>query len=285
MNVYEIVTDRILQMLKDGVVPWRQPWVTSTPKNLVSKKPYRGVNIFLLGASRFASSWWVTYKQATAKGGQVRKGEKSTPVIFWKVLDSKKKPGEKTFILRYYNAFNVTQCDNLKYPEEAESTPFNPIQECEQIVSGYANAPSFDHNGSRACYAPAIDHISMPVRESFAKVEEYYSTLFHEMTHSTGAQKRLDRKGITDPIRFASHDYSFEELIAECGAAFLCSKAGIENRTLENSAAYIASWCKKLKDEPKWIVDAAASAAKASDHILGIKYSNGETVDEEEVAA
>jgi antirestriction protein ArdC len=109
----------------------------------------------------------------------------------------------------------------------------------------------------------------MPAREAFNSVPEYYSTLFHELTHSTGAAHRLARKGVVDPIRFSSHDYSFEELVAECGAAFLCANAGIDNRTLDNSAAYIASWGRKLRSEPRWIVEAAGQAAKAADLILG----------------
>ena len=286
IKVYEIITDRILQSLEKGVVPWRMPWHTSTPRNLISKKPYRGVNVFLLGMQRFTSSYFLTYNQAKAKGGQVRKGEKSTPVIFWKVGDSKKvdpKTGKvgKFFILRFYNVFNVTQCDDIKVPVEATATEHEPIAECESIVDGWAGKPPIVHGGNRACYSPSEDLISMPERGSFGKVEEYYSTLFHEMVHSTGHKDRLAREGITNPIKFASHSYSFEELVAECGAAFLCGNAGIIDHTIDNSAAYIANWAAKLKSEPKWIVDAAGKAAKASDLILGVKEKEEEVVDEE----
>ena len=285
-KVYEIITDRILSSLEKGVVPWRMPWHTSTPRNLVSKKPYRGVNVFLLSAQRFTSSYFVTYKQAAAKGGQVRKGEKSTPVIFWKVGDSHKvdpktgKPG-KFFILRFYNVFNVTQCDGIVAPVEEGRTIHEPIAACERIVDGWAGKPPIEHGGNRACYSPSQDLISMPERGSFGKVEEYYSTLFHEMVHSTGHKDRLAREGITNPIKFASHNYSFEELVAECGASFLCGHAGIIDHTIDNSAAYIANWASKLKSEPKWIIDAAAKAAKASDLILGDAAKEEEVADEE----
>jgi antirestriction protein ArdC len=287
LNVYEIITDRILHKMAQGIVPWRQPWVGGVPKNLVSGKEYRGVNVFLLASSRFTSPYFLTYKQATGKGGQVRKGEHGTPVVFWKVGDSNKvdpatgKKG-KYFILRYYTVFNVTQCEGIEAPVGESAVKFNPIAECEQLVETYTSRPHIQHGGGRACYIPSLDHIHMPNRESFHTPEEYYSTLFHELTHSTGSESRLNRKGITDPIKFASHDYSFEELVAECGAAFLCGHTGIENKTLDNSVAYLQSWTAKLRSEPRWIVEAASQAAKAADLIRGVKASHK---DEDEEAA
>ena len=291
-KVHEIITERILDLLAKGVVPWRQPWSSSLPKSLVSGKPYRGVNVFLLGAQGYTSPYWLSYKQAQQRGGNVRKGERSTPIVFFKMLKKDnaspadiKAGRDRIPLLRYYNGFNVEQCDGIDYPKEDSGLQFNPIGACEQIVAGYQGAPPIKHGGGRACYIPSLDEINMPARESFRTEEEYYSTLFHELTHSTGAEKRLNRKGITDPIRFASHDYSFEELVAECGAAMLCAHSGIENRTLDNSAAYIAHWVAKLKSEKKWVVEAASAASKASDHIRGIKYtSTQEEADAEEAA-
>lgn len=292
MNVYEIITDRILDRLKAGVVPWRQPWRDSTgntkrrpggnwPTNLVSGKPYRGCNVFLLAMQGYQSPLWVTYKQAQAKGGQVRKGEKATPVIFWSPVEKTEADGSKRkiLLLRYYSVFNVGQCDGLAMPEapKPEATPeptepaFNPIAECEAIVKSYSDAPSLLHGGNRACYMPATDQVFMPEATAFKDREHYYSVLFHELTHSTGHHKRLARKGITALEGFGSHSYSFEELVAECGAAFLCGHAGIETTTLDDSASYIASWMRRLKDEPKWIVEAAGKAAKAADLIRGVR--------------
>lgn len=284
INVYQIITDRILEKLQAGVVPWRQPWSTSLPKNLVSKKAYRGVNIFLLSAMGFSSPYWCSYKQAAKLGGQVRKGEKSTPVVFWKVLD-KMEDGKvkKVFILRYFNCFNASQCDGLTLPPTEETRhDFQPLSECERILQQYRGAPALVEGGDRACYIPSRDIIQMPPGDRFSTTEEYYSTRFHESVHSTGAEHRLARKGITDPIRFGSHDYSVEELTAEMGAAFLCGITGIENRTLDNSAAYIASWSKKLRDEPKWLVEAGSAAQKAVDHILGVTHQNAPSKEDEE---
>ncbi len=292
MNVYEVITDRILGMLKDGVVPWRQPWAAhGAPKNLVSDKEYRGMNVLLLASQAHKSPYWLTYKQANEAGLQVRKGEKSTPVIFWKVTDKKDKPGEKGFILRYYNVFNVGQCDGLDsctllrkrvvFPGAPKVV--EPIQECDNLVKLYKTIPKVEHGGSRAYYNPSFDYIGMPAMNDFHGAEEYYSTFFHELIHSTGHKDRLDREGITNPIKFGSHDYSFEELVAECGSAFLCGKVGISNRVIENQAAYIASWSKKLRSEPRWIVEAAGKAAKAADYIQGITATKAEK-DEEEAA-
>ena len=271
MNVYQVITDRILQSLSQGVVPWRKPWVTATPKNLVSRKDYRGINVLLLGASPFESSYWLTFNQARSLGGTVKKGERGTPVVFWKISDDRDDHDEpeKRFILRYFTVFNVAQCEGIQAPAVAARPAFDPIEECERIARGFANGPGVEHGGSGACYLPALDLVRMPRGEAFTSPPEYYSTLFHELAHSTGAAHRLARKGVVDRNGFASHAYSQEELVAECGAAFLCAEAGISTDTLDNSAAYIASWSKALKSEPRWIVHAAGQAAKAADLIMG----------------
>lgn len=270
LNVYEVITERIIASLEQNIVPWRMSWKASTPKNLISRKAYRGVNIFLLNASRFSSPYWLTYKQAVGKGGSVKRGEKATPVIFWSVKDKKDDPTKKSFILRYYNCFNVSQCEGIDIPaEEGVVNTFTPIEACERIVLGYKDAPAIVHAGSHACYNPGSDEISMPVKESFESAEAYYCTLMHEMSHSTGHKSRLDREGITNPIKFASHSYSYEELIAETCASFLCGEAGILDTTCDNSVAYIKSWISKLRSDPKWIIKASGEAAKAADYILG----------------
>ena len=277
-SVYQVITDRIIATIQEtGALPWRCPWVQDTPKSLASGKPYRGVNIFLLGAQRFASPYWTTYKQAAERGGNVRKGEKASPCLFSgyfaKGEKGKLRPADKAdkaafYVVKYYSVFNATQCDGLDVPTSAVKAHFDPIEACERIVSGYPDAPPIEHGGNMACYIPSQDTIGMPRREAFRSPEEYYSTLFHEMAHSTGAEKRLARKGVVDATRFGSHAYSFEELVAECGSAFMCGEAGILNSTVDNSTAYIASWVKKLSSEPKWIVDASQQAAKAADLIL-----------------
>jgi antirestriction protein ArdC len=280
-TVYDVITNRILDSLKQNVVPWRVPWKTSAPKNYISKKPYRGINVFLLASSRFTSPWWMSYKQAASKGGQVRKGEKSTPVIFWKITDDSKDPTKKSFILRYYSVFNSTQVDGLEIPPELEVSPFSPIERCEQIVVGYKDGPPIAYGGDKAAYSPLLDAISMPAKESFESPEAFYATLFHEMTHSTGAEKRLNREGITNFDKFGSHKYSLEELVAECGSSFLCGEAGILDTTLDNSTSYIQHWISRLQSNPKWLVQAGGAAAKAADLIIG----EDDTQEEEEEAA
>jgi len=271
MNVYEIVTARILESLAMGVVPWRKPWSTDTPRNLVSGREYRGVNVLLLQANAFESPWWLTFKQAKDLRGTVKRGEKGTPIVFWKVTEEEQSNGSvsKGFVLRYFTVFNIAQTEGIEVPKAAERTSFNPIETCEEVIASYFIPPMIVHGGCHACYVPSKDEVRMPPRESFASREEYYSTLFHELAHSTGAAHRLARKGVVDATRFATHDYSFEELVAECGSAFLAAHAGIAPATLANSAAYIASWARKLKSEPRWIVEAASQAAKAADLILG----------------
>jgi antirestriction protein ArdC len=282
-TVYQIITDRILDCLSNGVVPWRKPWRTEAPKNLISGKDYRGVNVLLLHAAPFESPHWLTFNQARTLGGVVKKGERGTPVVFWKITEDREKrdrrgQAEKSFLLRYYTVFNVTQCQGVEAPPAISRPAFNPIEECDRIVRDFAGRPRIVHGGGQACYVPSQDRIQIPPRESFTSAPEFYSTLFHELVHSTGAATRLDRKGVTEPASFNSHSYSFEELIAECGAAFLCAQGGVSAATLDNSAAYIASWAKALRNDPKMIVNASGQAAKAADLILGKK---GEQVVEE----
>jgi len=281
-SVYEIVTERILEKLEAGTVPWHKPWAGGgCPQNLVSGKEYRGVNIFLLGSQGFTSPFWVTFKQAKQLGGSVRKGEHGTPCIFWKFLarDTENPVTGETEtkqipLIRYYSVFNVEQCDSISHRrlevEHDEPKPFNPIEAAEAIVSGYPEPPTIAHDGrGSAYYRPATDSIHMPKQETFDSEEHYYATLFHEMGHSTGSESRLARPGVTNPIRYGSHRYSQEELCAEMSSAFLLAEAGIDSGSLmNNSASYVASWVKALRDDKKLVVLAAAQAQRAADHIL-----------------
>lgn len=275
-KIYQLVTDRIMEQLAQGVVPWRKPWKggSEMPRNLVSGKAYRGVNVFLLHCWG-GSPWWLTYKQAEQLGGQVRKGSKGMPVIFWKMAESKEqtKDGEPKQIpvLRYYTVFNLEQIDGIDAPQEdAEPThPFTPIEAAERIMRSMPNPPPVVYNRSRAFYRPREDMVHLPERKRFEAPEEFYSTAFHELIHSTGHEKRLNRRSLTETDGFGGHEYSKEELVAEFGAAFLCGHASIEAATLANSAAYIGNWLKRLKDNRRWAIQAAGQAQKAADFILG----------------
>jgi len=283
MSVYEIITDRILGLLDNGVVPWKRPWRSQVPKNLISKKPYRGVNVLLLGSSPYPSPYWLTFNQAKALKGSVKKGEKGCPIIYWNVTEEEGEDGERSkgFILRYYKVFNVMQCEGIAIPKVETPKEVEPIAACEEIISSYPSPPRIEYGGSQAFYSPSEDRIIVPHREQFTSVEEFYSTLFHELGHSSGAEHRLARKGVLDHAGFASHAYSFEELVAEITSAFLAAEAGISASVIDNSASYIAHWSQVLRSEPKWMVLASSQASKAADMILGRSASShGEVVEE-----
>ena len=272
-TAYEIVTESIIKQLESGVAPWRKPWRTEPPTNLVSKKEYRGINIFLLASLGYGSRYWVTYRQAQTLGGSVKKGQHGSKVVFWKFDEYRKENKEtgetenrKSILLRYYTVFNLEQCDGIKSPEPHQV--IHPIEQCEHIVNSMPNPPSLEQD-SRASYRPSTDTVGMPARSAFDSSEGYYSTLFHELTHSTGHPSRVGREGIMEHNPFGSEDYSKEELVAEMGAAMLCGVAGVESRTLENSASYLQSWIIRLRSDSRLIVSAASQAQKAADYILG----------------
>ena len=277
VNVYEIVTGQILEIMEQGVIPWKKPWsARGAHRNLVSGKQYRGINVFLLSCSPFSSPWWLTFKQATEKGGKVRKGEKGRRIVFWKPLmineknpTTGKNEKKKIFMLRYYTIFNLDQVDGIEAPQEPESILLEPITEAEKIVQEMPNAPEIlEAAGDRACYYPKLDQVQMPFFQDFDESEEYYSVLFHELGHSTGHETRLARTEVQSFSKFGSEDYSKEELVAEMTAAFLCGESGILPATVENSVAYLQSWSAKFKEDQKLIVNSAAAAQRAADYIL-----------------
>jgi antirestriction protein ArdC len=271
-TVYDIITARILAELEKGQVPWRKPWRTLPPANLISKKPYRGINMFLLALGGYGSQYWLTYRQAQALGGNVRKGENGTKIVFWKFdkYETETADGEAekhtSAFLRYYTVFNLEQCDGLKALLALPAA--RPIESAEAIVAGMPNPPAFEQD-FRAAYIPSTDTVMMPSRTAFESQAEYYSTLFHELTHSTGHAKRLAREGFDRPQMFGSESYSREELIAEMGSAMLCGVAGIEQATVANSVAYLKSWIARLKSDSRLVVQAASAAQKAADYIRG----------------
>jgi len=278
IDTYQIITDRIIEQLEKGTIPWKKSWVGSgnCPKNFISKKPYNGINVFLLACVSHTSNYFLTYNQAKKIGGQVKKGEKGYPVVFWKFLDKKNNKGktDKIPLCRYYTVFNLDQCDGIKDPDvdNLNKIEFNPIEQAEKIVAGYIGKPEIKHNEQRAYYAPKLDYVNMPLPESFTSEQEYYSVLFHELTHSTGHENRLNREGITESHFFGDALYSKEELIAELGSAFLCSESGINSESVfQNSSAYINGWLKKLKQDNKIIISSAGKAQKAVDKILNRK--------------
>lgn len=286
-DVYQIITDRILDQLEQGCVPWQKPWRSVggvAPTNLHSGRPYRGINVFLLSVAPFSSPYWLTFRQAKERGGHVKAGSKGYPVVYWNWREvteettGNEEPKTKLVpFLRYYTVFNVEQTEGVAYPKpETLDNNNNSIEACEQIVANMPHRPVIRHQGDAAYYQPTADRVTMPPMGLFRSSEEYYSTLFHELTHSTGHESRLARPTLTELCPFGSTNYSKEELVAEMGAAFLCGQTGIENRTIDNSAAYIKNWLSKLRNDRKMVVCAAAQAQKAADLILGRTHEKDE---------
>jgi antirestriction protein ArdC len=273
-SVYQIVTEQIIKQLESGTAPWHKPWHCETPRNLISKKEYRGLNVLALASQGYGSPHWLTFNQAKALGAHVRKGERSTLVTFWKIgkyekqdPDSGELETRKSVLLRYYRVFNIEQCEGVSALHSTR-TVVNPIEECEGIVSQMPNSPKYEQD-ARAWYRPSTDTVGMPSRNAFNSAPEYHSTLFHELTHSTGHPSRIGREGIEKLNTFGSESYSREELVAEIGAAMLCGIAGIAPRTLDNSAAYLQSWIQILKGDSRLVISAATQAQRAADYILG----------------
>jgi antirestriction protein ArdC len=272
-KIYEMITDQIVKKLEEGTVPWRKPFRNGVAVNWTTQKPYRGINTMLLDGGEYA-----TFKQIKKASGKVKKGEKSHIVVFWKLVQVEEEEEEKEKkipLLRYYRVFEIgSQVEGLEAKRETETFRHDPIEEAEKIQSHYIDAPSFSYISGGAWYKPGLDRVNVPPKEDFENIHEYYSTLLHEMIHSTGHQKRLNREGVTNHNGFGSERYSKEELIAELGASMLCGVAGINNETIDNSASYIQSWLRALKNDKTLIVKASQQAQKASDYILGITFEN-----------
>jgi antirestriction protein ArdC len=283
-TIHRMVTDRMIAALERGTVPWHKPWhaADGRPTSMTTAQPYRGVNVFLLGLTAaeegYRSRYWGTYRQIDLLGGQVRKGEHSTPVVFWKrteVADRDRQTGEVAVrqapVLRYYRVFNAAQADHLPpqwfYPTLEQDTKIRAPQ---TVLDGYlARGPAMRHvAGDRAAYHPGADTIRLPLRSQFQSAEHYYATAFHEAAHSTGHPSRLNRPGIAAFDHFGSDRYAREELIAEMASSILCAETGIDGPDLfDNSAAYIAGWLSTLNHDRTLVIAAAAQAQRTCDLI------------------
>lgn len=295
IDPYEVVTEKIIALLEQGTAPWHQPWDNKGPAagvpfpmSMSSRRPYRGINIWLLAAAAmehgYRSPWWGTYKQITERGGQVRKGEKSELVILWKpftVVDKETGKEEKRSMLRTFRVFNAEQADGLDdlipapadEPADDEARDIEQIEACEAALAAYyLTGPGLAFRGDVAYYSPSEDRVQIPDRDQFHSASAFYGTWFHETVHSTGHADRLDREGIANlPAghRFGDALYSKEELVAEMGAAFLAGRTGIAADTLPASASYLAHWVEVLRGDKRLVIAAAAQAQRAVDLILG----------------
>ena len=297
VDVYQIITDQIIAKLEQGIIPWKQPWSCIPPTNYVTQKPYRGINHLLLGMNAVEQPYYLTFKQASELGGRIRKGAKSEIVVFWQMryFDSVQKgwksltPGEKqpsegvVPLLRYYRVFNVADVEGIdfKFPM-ATPVGIEDDLSLDSLETGYEPLRRLPGLSlvtlcSGASYSPSKDTVYMPSYQNFLSTSVYFQTLYHEACHATGHQSRLAREGITKPVNFESERYRKEELIAELGACFLMSRKGFTiTNNLDNSAAYIQSWLKNLRDDKKLIIEAAGKAQKAVDFIYPTEVTAGE---------
>ena len=275
MDIYAEVTARIIAQMEEGIIPWSKPWIACGKSiSRSTGKPYSLLNQMLLGRP----GEYLTFKQCQEAGGKVKKGEKSSMVVFWKWIEQEdEETGEKKEVpfLRYFNVFHIDQCEGLTakfaqpLPQTAADLPETKV--AEDLIYEYLGRESITlthQEGDRAFYRPSTDEVVLPIRKQFMSTAEYYSTVFHELTHSTGHASRLNR--LTQAAFFGSEDYSKEELVAEIGAAALVNHVGLEtSNSIRNSAAYIQNWLKVLRDDKRFIVSASGRAEKAVSLILG----------------
>lgn len=271
MDIYAEITNRIISEMESGIIPWAKPWVASGGcVSYATGKPYSLLNQMLLGRP----GEYATFKQVQQAGGYVRKGEKAHMVVFWKWVEKEdEETGDVKEIpfLRYYNVFHIDQCEGLK-ARHAEPLPqtANADQKAEAIICDYLKTSGVKLNheqGDRAFYRPSDDSITLPLLAQFKETAEYYSTVFHELIHSTGHAKRLNR--IAGTAFFGSEAYSKEELVAEIGASALVHAAGLETPdSFRNNVGYIQNWLRVLRNDRKVIVSASGRADKAVSYIL-----------------
>jgi antirestriction protein ArdC len=299
-DIYQTVTDQIVHALESGLASgtWQRPWTDGPrsallPVNVISRKPYRGVNVLCLWATAmeagYSTNEWATYKQWKQLGAQVRKGERSTTVVFWKFFDASdplpkgaqadEDQPTRRCMARAYHVFNAAQVDGYAQPAGQE----RPAMERHQAADQYFEAQGavVTHGGNVAAYSPTFDRIKMPLAEAFKTPADYYSTLAHEHTHRTGHESRLARE--LSP-RFKSDAYAAEELIAELGAAFICAQLGLESTVRDDHSQYIAHWLQVLKGDKYAVFTAARHAQAAVDYMNNLAgFTFAEDADADDV--
>jgi antirestriction protein ArdC len=273
VTAYEKITDKLITLMEDGVNPWRKTWRAikdgNAPHNFATGRNYNGSNLVVLSCSPYETSGWVTYKQAKQLGGSVSKGEKGTPIVFWSRIEKETEDGtDLRWFLKSYTVFNLEQCENI------DTSKAGTIEEIEESIPHTILGDFLDregvglsHGGDRACYMPMLDRIQMPHRQAFEDEGKYQAVLAHEIIHSTGHSKRLNRfKENQEEYNSGKASYSFEELVAEIGSCFLLGKMGIEP-DWDNSASYLKGWAKYLKENTKDFIKASGKATKAVDMV------------------
>ena len=288
VNVYDEITQKIIEALEEGVAPWHKPWVTKGEcRNAVTNRPYRGINtlILLLTMYRhdFTDSRWLTFRQVKEKGGYVRKGERGTGIIFWKFLkksidnNTDDTPGDEhpengdegdvkiIAFAKRYTVFNVEQCDGLTLPPLPEHVDHDP-GERNAIADQLIAVAHIKHGCDKACYVHGHDIIMLPNAETFDSMDNYYATALHELVHWTRLSYRLNRD-FRSLFKTAKEAYALEELVAEIGASFLGTQADVPFEGMQH-AEYVGSWLQALKNDTHYIFKAASKAQAAADYLL-----------------
>ena len=283
-DTYQRITDYVINQLEKGEIVWQKGWNSlGLAKNIATNHQYRGWNIFFLNFVtsffKYKTPYFITYKQALDKGGTIRRGEKGFQVVWWETLEDKRhaikkddepEKGKIYRVPKVHTVFNIDQTHGIEFPtvENQFRSITLKIYACENILKNMPGIPLIKHKGDKAFYYPTDDSITLPNIERFHSDEAYYKTLFHELAHSTGHKKRLNRKELVEHDGFAKENYSKEELTAELTAAFLCAVCGIEQQIISNSTAYIQGWLKTLKNDKKLILKAATQAQAAAEYIM-----------------
>ena len=291
-NIYIRLTEKIIEKMKDGVAPWQKPWaLKNLPQNFITKRPYGGFNMVALMIEERNCPYWLTFKQVKDLGGKLKKGEHGIPIVYYLFINKETgkpyKPGDKKDhdaipVPRYYVIFNLEQTEGIEWEMPLEQVRSN--SEIDEEISNYCMLENislnFTSTNDKAFYSPKLDHIHVPEINNFKTENHFYATCFHEMVHSTGIERRLNRGLDTETRRFGDHLYSKEELVAEFGACFLMAHYGIfDDSIFDNSVSYLQAWAKKLEEQPSVLVSAANQAQKAVDFILKV---NTEEIEGEE---
>src|ERR1043165_695649 len=276
-DVFALVTATLCERLHHGNIPWHQNWKQhGPPRNLITERPYRGVNLLLLGNLGYSSNEFLTYKQAIDLGAKVNKGAKAHLQIFWHVEDAN---GTKKVTLRYYYLFNVTDCKDLPpRPKEQKSTVIDPVEHAEMILADMPSVPQVIHLEDTPYYNLKGDFINVVKADVLGGQEQYYSHLFPLLAHATSHESRLDRKEGRQTQMFEAPSFELENLIADIAGGFLISHCGLPLPEIENKEAYREAWIRRMSKDHKFIMTAASQAQKAVDYILNVKHKEDENV-------
>lgn len=293
-SVYQIIQDKFVKSIEEAIkngdkLAWQKPWVGGQPVNYVTRKPYRGVNLFLLPQG----GEYITFKQLQKLQEKkpelkIKKGCHKHMIVFWNMLKKEENGEEKTIpLLRYYNVFHISDIEGLE--SKIANYKHNDLEGAEKVIKDYVDRSGLNYKvvkgSDRAYYSPSIDSLVTPDKSQFKEIAEYYSTNFHELVHSTGHPDRLKRFNMAEKIIFGNDSYSKEELVAEMGSAMLMGSLGIETQSSEkNSLAYLTGWLSAIKNDVHFVVQASAKAQKACDYIMGVEYKETEQ-SEDEVSA